>query len=226
MLFDLRGSGRRRTIQAIYLSLALLMGGGLVLFGIGGDVQGGLVDAVRGEGTPTEDLFSERIDEAEKKTAANPTDAAAWAALAKLRFQQAGTGENYNQNTGEFTDGGKAELRKSAQAWQSYLKLDPKEVDASVAGLMVQAYLGLGNLDEVVRAMEYVIDGREETPQLYVQLATYAYAAGQTRKGDLAGQKAQDIAPKADLEQIKAQVESAKSQGAAAAAQQAGTDGG
>ncbi len=29
MLFDLRGRGRRRAIQAIYLSLALLMGGGL-----------------------------------------------------------------------------------------------------------------------------------------------------------------------------------------------------
>ena len=27
MLFDLRGRGRRRTVQAIYLSLALLMGG-------------------------------------------------------------------------------------------------------------------------------------------------------------------------------------------------------
>ena len=34
MLFDLRGRGRRRTVQVIYLSLAILMGGGLVLFGI------------------------------------------------------------------------------------------------------------------------------------------------------------------------------------------------
>ena len=32
MLFDLRGRGRRRTVQAVYLSLALLLGGGLVLF--------------------------------------------------------------------------------------------------------------------------------------------------------------------------------------------------
>ena len=45
MLFDLRGRGRRRTVQVIYLSLALLMGGGLVLFGIGSDQSGGLVDA-------------------------------------------------------------------------------------------------------------------------------------------------------------------------------------
>jgi len=219
MLFDLRGRGRRRAVQAIYLSLALLMGGGLVLFGIGGDVNGGLVDAIKGDGTKTEDLFSKRIDAAERRTTANPKDATAWAALAKLRFQQAGTGENYNQNTGQFTDGGKAELRKSETAWNSYLGLEPKPVDDSVAGLMVQAFLGLNKLDKVVQAMEYVIDGRDETPQLYVQLATYAYAAGQTRKGDLAGEKAQEIAPKEDREQIKAQVQAAKSQGTAAAAE-------
>src|ERR671914_530323 len=49
MLFDLRGR-RRRAVQATYLILALLMGGGLVFFGIGGDVSGGLFDAfsVRG----------------------------------------------------------------------------------------------------------------------------------------------------------------------------------
>ena len=44
MLFDLRGR-RRRLVQATYLSLAVLMGGGLVLFGIGGDVSGGLFNA-------------------------------------------------------------------------------------------------------------------------------------------------------------------------------------
>ena len=49
MLFDLRGR-RRRAVQATYLMLALLMGGGLVLFGIGGDVSGGLVDAFKGTG--------------------------------------------------------------------------------------------------------------------------------------------------------------------------------
>src|SRR4051794_3039567 len=47
MLFDLRGR-RRRLIQAIYLMLAVLIGGGLVLFGIGGNVGGGLVDAISG----------------------------------------------------------------------------------------------------------------------------------------------------------------------------------
>ena len=50
MLFDLRGRGRRRTVKTIYVGLALLMGGGLVLFGIGGHTSGGLFDAFSGGG--------------------------------------------------------------------------------------------------------------------------------------------------------------------------------
>jgi len=46
VLFDLKGR-RRRVVQATYLLLAILMGGGLVLFGIGGDVSGGLFDAFK-----------------------------------------------------------------------------------------------------------------------------------------------------------------------------------
>ncbi len=53
MLFDLRGRGRRRTVQVIYLGLAVLMGGGLVLFGIGGATPGGLFDAVSGNSSST-----------------------------------------------------------------------------------------------------------------------------------------------------------------------------
>ena len=49
MLFDLRGR-RRRAVQATYLTLAVLMGGGLVLFGIGGNTSGGLFDAFSGGG--------------------------------------------------------------------------------------------------------------------------------------------------------------------------------
>ena len=48
MLFDLRGSGRRRVVKIVYVTLAILMGGGLVLFGIGGSgaLSGGLLDAI------------------------------------------------------------------------------------------------------------------------------------------------------------------------------------
>ena len=97
MLFDLRGRGRRRTVQAIYLGLAILMGGGLVLFGIGGATSGGLLDAIQGSSGSSNagDVFQKRVDRLEKRTKANPSDANAWAQLAVLRFQLA-TGQQEN----------------------------------------------------------------------------------------------------------------------------------
>src|ERR671911_508833 len=75
MLFDLRGRGRRRTVKIVYITLALLMGGGLVLFGIGGGgaMQGGLVDAITGSSGG--DTGSERFDNAEKAALAPQRDA-------------------------------------------------------------------------------------------------------------------------------------------------------
>ena len=49
MLFDLKGK-RKRLIQVAYVILAILFGGGLVLFGVGGNVRGGLLDAFSGSG--------------------------------------------------------------------------------------------------------------------------------------------------------------------------------
>src|SRR5258705_4011258 len=101
MLFDLRGRGRRRTVQAIYLTLALLMGGGLVLFGIGGGTNGGLFDAINGNGggggASVDSIFKQRLATFEQRVRVNPQDAAAYAGMAKLHFENAGTGENFNQ---------------------------------------------------------------------------------------------------------------------------------
>jgi len=74
MLFDLQGK-RRRMVQVVYLTLAILMGGGLVLFGIGGDVQGGIFDAFTGEGGNSNSgnsVIEKRVDSNEKKLKATP----------------------------------------------------------------------------------------------------------------------------------------------------------
>src|SRR5688500_10556648 len=127
MLFDLRGRGRRRTVQVIYLSLALLLGGGLVLFGIGGDVQGGLFDAFRDqEGNSTEQL-EKRVDEAEAATRRNPQDARGWAVLASAEYQLAGQSKGFgvNEQTGEpaFTGAARTHLERSKAAWERHLRL-------------------------------------------------------------------------------------------------------
>jgi hypothetical protein len=216
MLFDLRGRGRRRMIQVIYLSLAILMGGGLVLFGIGGNTSGGLVDAIQGNsgGTDPNDAFDQRVQSLEKRIKANPQDAQALAQLASLRFQVATTGENYDTASQAYTTKGKAELRRSTAAWQRYLALDPEKPDATVANQMVQAYgvSGLQQYPDAVQAMEIVIDNRDATYQLYAQLAVLAHAAKQDRKSTLAAEKAVELAPKAQRKDIRQQIDLAKTQ--------------
>ena len=76
MLFDLRSRGRRRTVQVVYLGLALLMGGGLVLFGVGtGSGNGGLLNAFTGGGRAATRAKSLSAQEkaALKQTRQNPT---------------------------------------------------------------------------------------------------------------------------------------------------------
>src|SRR3954469_21799192 len=107
MLFDLRARGRRRTIQVIYVFLALLMGGGLIFFGIGGNTSGGLFDAFKsGGGSSGSDFVQKSVDRARKRVQANPRDAAAWAALTKAQYQKANS-DGYDQNTQTFTGKGK-----------------------------------------------------------------------------------------------------------------------
>ena len=219
MLFDLRGRGRRRTVQVIYLSLAILMGGGLILFGIGGNVSGGLFDALGGgsgnssssSGTAA---LERSVRRAETATRRDPQDAAAWAALAKARFQLAGTGDGFDQTTSAFTAKGKARLKGVEQAWDRYVALDPSKPDDTVASLMVQAFAstGLNKPAKAVQAMEMVIDARGDNSNLYTQLAVLAYEAGQTRKGDLAADKAVSLAAPADRKVLRKNLDQAKAQ--------------
>src|SRR5512142_1652340 len=106
MLFDLRSRGRRRTVQAVYLGLALLMGGGLVLFGVGaGNGIGGILNAFTGNGSGSsqKQVVSQQEKQALAAVKANPNDAAAWGQLVLARWTSATTtGSNFDQNTGTF----------------------------------------------------------------------------------------------------------------------------
>jgi tetratricopeptide (TPR) repeat protein len=220
MLFDLRGRGRRRTVQAIYLSLAILMGGGLVLFGIGGNTSGGLFDAINGGGngggggSSVDKVAQQRIDTYNKRLTANPRDEASWLGMATVRFQVANTGENYNATQQAYTAKGLQQLREADKAWTRYLALDPTKPDPKTANLMVQAYGqgGLKQYPKAVSALEIVMDNRDESAGLYAQLAVLAAGANQTRKSELAEQKAIDLAPKAQRKQLKSDIDLAKSQ--------------
>jgi hypothetical protein len=227
MLFDLRGSGRRRTVKIVYITLAFLMGGGLVLFGIGGGggISGGLVDAITGTtggGDTSGDRFRKAEAAALAKTKANPQDAPAWAALARARFQLAGAGENFDAAKSTFTKKGVAQLNSAGDAWERYLALNPKKPDDRVASLMVQAFGALNQPDKAAEAQEVITDARP-TAATFTQLALYAYQAGQTRKGDLAKNKALELTDPDMREALKGQLESAKQSAQGAAAQPSAT---
>jgi hypothetical protein len=229
VLFDLRSSGRRRTIKVIYLTLAFLMGGGLILFGIGGgtSLNGGLFDAFSGNnggGGSVDDRFQKQETALVAKVRANPQDAAAYAQLARVRFQLAGSGDQYNPDTNQYTTEGKAKLRQSASAWQQHLKLAGEKPDPRVATSMVNAYVALGDLNNAVAAQEIVAEDRNAAGQ-YSTLAILAWQAGQTRKGDLAKDKAVELTPKDQRETVKGQLEQAKQEALGATGGTSGSGG-
>lgn len=212
MLFDLRGK-RRRAVQVTYASLALLMAVGLVGAGIGSDVSGGLFDIFRNDDGDVSDAnkpIQERIDKANDKLKANPRDQAALIEVVRGHYSLAAT--DTDRNDGTFGDDGKEQLKKASEAWKRYIALKPENIDPALATLMTTAYgeLGLNEPQNATEAAELVAQERNDISS-YVQLATFAYQAGQTRKGDLAGDKAMELAQtKEEREAVKAALEQAK----------------
>jgi hypothetical protein len=220
MLFDLRGRGRRRTVQAIYLALAILMGGGLVLFGIGSNTSGGgILDAVvggTGGGDSATKTVDKRIKSALAKTRATPREPAVWAELARLRYQRAGI-DGIGPDGVAYTDKGKAKLQLAADAWEHHLALDPKQPNVGVARLMVQAYgaTGINDPPKVVQAMQ-IVTAAEKPPSsnLYAQLAQLAYNAHDIRTGDLAAGRAVQLADKKTRKPLRAALRQIKTKAA------------
>ncbi|HEX6712384.1 MAG TPA: hypothetical protein VF066_03325, partial [Thermoleophilaceae bacterium] len=183
MLFDLQGK-RRRLVQATYLILAILMGGGLVLFGVGsGDISGGLFDAITGKDSNSSSSansgVTNRIKRDEKALKLNPRNQAVLADLVRAHYQLAT--DDADVNTGAFGQEGKAELEKAASAWERYVAVAEKPSD-SLASLMLQAYgeTGLNKADKAAEAAELIATARPSA-QAYLALTVYAAKAGQAR---------------------------------------------
>jgi tetratricopeptide (TPR) repeat protein len=214
MLFDLRGSGRRRTIKVIYLFLAVLMAVGLIGFGIGGATSGGWVDSLFGGGggsSSNNDVFQKRVDANVAKLKIHPNDQAALAALVTARYQLA---QELAADPDKAQESN-AQLNLASRTWDRYLKLNPDPVNDSAARTAVNVFAVLEKPADAATAQELVIDasGDAATYQQYATLFTYAFAAGQTRKADLAYDKAIELAPSKDSRAaIKAQMDGVKNQ--------------
>lgn len=213
MLFDLRSRGRRRTVQGVYLGLAILMGGGLVLFGVGaGNGLGGLLNAFTGNGSGSNQgqVVSSQEKAALKAVKADPNSAAAWSGLVQARWTTA-TDSDYNQNTQTFTPAGTRKLGQVGQAWQHYIALT-KNPDPTVAILAAHAYAKLAQYPNEAAAYQVITASDPTDSTAFECLAVSAYAAKDNRLGDLALNKVLALEPKAQRPTLESQINAAKTQ--------------
>jgi tetratricopeptide (TPR) repeat protein len=212
MLFDLKGK-RKRLVQVVYVGLAILFGGSLVLFGTGSGVSGGLVDAITGNGSGGgNDVFQDQVDEARQAAAKNPKNEQAWLELVRADFNLATSPTGSDPDTGALTDKGQAAVIETVGAWERYLKLKPKKPDPGTAQFAAIAYGALQEYDKSVRTQEITARARPNA-NAYFQLADFAYRAGQVEKGDRAAARAIALTPKDQRNSVKDLVKQAKRQG-------------
>lgn len=204
MLFDLRSRGRRRTVQVIYAFLAVLMLGGLVLFGVGaGNGIGGLLNAFTNNGSNSSTgVISQQTRHALKLTKEHPKSSGAWLKLVQARYSQAGSGTNFNSTSGTYTASGLKQLKLVGGAWQRYLKLVQKP-SPEASTLAARAYSTVGSWSNAATAWEFVADSEPTAASPYICLASAAYLAKQTRKADLATEQAIKLSPKLQRLDVK-----------------------
>jgi len=224
MLFDLQGR-RRRVVQVTYVGLAVLMGGGLVLSGIGSDAGGGILDALVGNNSDssTEDArkpLENRVKSAETRLRANPKEQAALADLVRAHFALFGLEQEETDEGISVSDRGIQELRKAEQAWGRYIATDPKQIDSGLASTAIAIYDNGAPLpeDQKQKNARYVrpaadLAEQANTREAYIRLVAVATKAGDTRTAGLAERKARSCAATKDEEAtIKEQIGQAKQQ--------------
>ena len=201
MLFDLRGRGRRRTVRVLYSGLAVLIGVGLIGFGVGTGFGGGGLFSQAGSNEGANGAsFAAQVKKYRKLTAQQPNSIPAWEGLTKALLQES---SNFTQNG--VTAKGKQLFREASEAWQHYTALNPPVPSTLLAHEMLAIYSeeGLNDPAKAEAVLQIVVASQPTSAALYAQLAEYAYKAHDTRTGDLASAKAVSLAPAADRVRIK-----------------------
>jgi hypothetical protein len=216
MLFDLRGRGRRRTVQVIYVGLAVLFGAGFVLLGVGvGGGGGGLLNAFTGESGAPKASFAGQVKKYQKLVATQPKDLSAWEGLINAQLHEAG-GEAAISN-GKLTSKGKELFSDVAQSWNGYIALNPPKPNPKLAKEMVRVFdeEGLNQPAAAVQVLQIVVAAEPQSAALFGALAEYAYKAHNDRQGDLASVKAVSLAPAPSRARLKKELAELKKSSAA-----------
>ncbi len=201
MLFDLRGRGRRRTVQGIFLGMALIFMLGFLGLGVGvGSGGGGILSFFAENKGASSASFAGKVAAAQKRTQSHPAEAAAWAALAEAQLHQASEQE-YISVVGEREGPnakGLALLAQVSRSWNTYLRLKPPHPNPALGQQMaslVYDELDLNQPAEATRALKLAIAGKSPNAGLYSSLAELAYKARHIKEGDAATRKALALIP-------------------------------
>ena len=207
MLFDLRSRGRRRTMQVVYIGLAVLLASGLVLFGIGtGTGGGGLLGGLSGSGSSGNQsgAVGKAAQEAQARVNKNPTDPSAWASLIEARYEDA---QSAGIKNGSFTNFGKQQLALVTNEYAHYVKLISKP-DVITDTFAARAYSYLGDYPQEAQIWD-TITAESPTAVGYKCLALSAYAAKNTGLAELAQGKLLSKVPKSQRKTLTEELESA-----------------
>jgi hypothetical protein len=209
MLFDLRSRRRRRFIQVVYGFLALLIGGGLVLFGVGGGSGAtGVLSGLEQNGTGSASgikLDYTAMLNAQRIAKREPSNAAAWDRYALKAFTLAQTNYVSSTTSAGFTPAGAKELQVVKRAWNHYLSLTPANPDPALAADVSFAFglqPGIQLWKTAEGAAEIVATANPKSFADYETLALDAYLAKDKTTGHLAEAHAIAVAPKSDRSSI------------------------
>jgi hypothetical protein len=221
MLFDLRGR-RKRVVQVVYAALALLMA--LSLLTVVGPVSIGDVFGGGSTGSVSES-FDDKAAAIEKKLKKQPQNEALWLGLARTRFSAGSTLAQTDPSTGQtvLSQDAVAEFRQGAEAWNSYLDLDPQSPNPNVAQLAANASFTLAqnsttypeaysNL-RTAAAAQAVVAAARPSAGTYSNLAAFSYLAGDFKAGDAAAEKYLAEIPAAQRKNAKKSIAAVRKQG-------------
>jgi hypothetical protein len=210
MLFDLRSRGRRRTVQFVYIGLAVLIGSGLVLFGVGtGGGGGGLLGGLTGNSSSSgAAAVTSQTRKALAATQRSPDSASAWANLVAARFSAANSA-GYDSATSTYTAAGKVQLQGATQAYARYLKLTRKPSENS-ATIAAKAYTQLGDWRTASITYQTVLASGPSNIHSLECVALTSYAAGDDRVAELAQARVLTKLPKSVRKATQTQLEGAK----------------
>lgn len=208
MLFDLRSPHRRRVIKVVYVFLAVLIGGGLIFFGVGnGSNFGGLLTAAGngGGGSATGSLqYTRALAKAEKLAKASPNNAQLWLKTGEAAYAVATLPSNYDASLG-FTATGHVALNKLRTAWVNYLNAAPSNPSFAFAQEVVAGFgappRGVGDYRTDESAQE-ILAQDQPSSVTYEYLAYYAWLSGAVTTGNDAAIKAAKLASKSSAKQV------------------------